>query len=93
MKPSLEGNHVNMSLVTNVSESFLSPSSEVDISITWLFTLEYSVTHSRREIQEGIGLIKLPLVFPLRWAGHVTRKGEKKNATEFWWESQEERDY
>jgi hypothetical protein len=27
----------------------------------------------------------------MRWAGHVARIGEKRNAHRFWWESQKER--
>jgi hypothetical protein len=27
----------------------------------------------------------------MRWAGHVARMGEKRNA--YWWESQKERDH
>jgi hypothetical protein len=29
----------------------------------------------------------------MRWAGHVVRVGEKRNAYRIWWESQKERDH
>jgi hypothetical protein len=29
----------------------------------------------------------------MRWAGHVARMGEKRNALGYWWESQKERIY
>jgi hypothetical protein len=29
----------------------------------------------------------------MRWAGHVARKGEKRNALGYWWGSQKERDH
>jgi hypothetical protein len=29
----------------------------------------------------------------MRWAGHVARMEEKRNAYRYWWESQKERDH
>jgi hypothetical protein len=29
----------------------------------------------------------------MRWAGHVARMGEKRNAYSNWWETQKERDH
>jgi hypothetical protein len=29
----------------------------------------------------------------MKWAGHMTRMGEERKCTRFWWESQKERDY
>jgi hypothetical protein len=37
-----------------------------------------------------IGMIKSRR---MRWAGHVARMGEKRNACRFWWESRKERDH
>jgi hypothetical protein len=28
----------------------------------------------------------------MRWAGHLTRRGEKRNAYKFWWENLKERE-
>jgi hypothetical protein len=35
----------------------------------------------------------LPSQRRMRWAGHVTRMGEERSCTRFWWESQKERDH
>jgi hypothetical protein len=38
-------------------------------------------------------IIRIIKLRRMRWAGHVARMGEKRNAYSHWWERQRERDH
>jgi hypothetical protein len=45
-----------------------------------------------RDLYSSPSLIRIIKSRRMRWASHVARMGEKRNAYRYWWESQRERD-
>jgi hypothetical protein len=46
-----------------------------------------------RDLCSSPSIIRIIKSRRMRWAGHVTRMGEKGNVYRYWWESQKERDH
>jgi hypothetical protein len=46
-----------------------------------------------RDLYSSPSIIRIIKSRRIRWAGHVARIGEKRNAYNYWWESQRERDH
>jgi hypothetical protein len=46
-----------------------------------------------RDLYSSPSIIRIIEPRRMRWAGHVARMGEKRNAYRYWWESQRERDH
>jgi hypothetical protein len=65
----------------------------VDIVIVNEVTGEWRKLHNQglRDSYSSPSIIKIIKPKRMRWAGHVARMGEKRNA--YWWESQREREH
>jgi hypothetical protein len=50
------------------------------------------LTEELHNLYSSPNIIKMMKSRRMRWARHVPRFGEKRNAYRFWWESQKERD-
>jgi hypothetical protein len=46
-----------------------------------------------RDLYSSPSIIRIIKSRRMRWVGHVARTGEKRNAVDYWWERQRERDH
>jgi hypothetical protein len=58
-------------------------------------TGEWRILHNKElhELYSSPSIIRIIKSRRMRWAGHVARMGEKRNAYRLLWESQRERDH
>jgi hypothetical protein len=58
-------------------------------------TGEWRKLHNKElhDLYSSPSIIRIIMSRRTRWAGHVTRMGEKRTAYRYWWESQMERDH
>jgi hypothetical protein len=58
-------------------------------------TREWRKLHNEelRDLYSSPSIIRIIKSLSMRWAGHVARMGEKRNAYRLLWETQRERDY
>jgi hypothetical protein len=44
-------------------------------------------------LYSSLSIIRMIKTRRMRWAGHISRMGERRMHIEYWWESQKERDH